>query len=211
MICHESLWLPEQQSDWYDSPKSGKIYVNENRKNLLDHHGLAVYRSHSNWDALRGDGVPDQAVSALNLGLVKVVAEQKFFRVLELPEPLPVGELFQKIEEGLGFRCCRLFGDPSTRIQRFAFLIGGFGENQWHMPQAAHEMGAEAVILGEMSEFIVMSCLEMGMPVIETLHSISEIPAIRRQAEILSEALPDLPVHHIPSGSTVYGCRIRGS
>jgi putative NIF3 family GTP cyclohydrolase 1 type 2 len=62
-------------------------------------------------------------------------------------------------------------------------------------------MGAEAVIIGEMSEFIVIACLEMGLPVIETLHSVSESPAIRRQAQILSECLPQLPVHYIPSGA----------
>ena len=39
------------------------------------------------------------------------------------------------------------------------------------MLQAAWEMGAEAIILGEMSEFIVIASLEMGMPVIESLHS----------------------------------------
>ena len=72
------------------------------------------------------------------------------------------------------------------------------------MPQAAMEMGAEAVIIGEMSEFIVIACLEMGLPVIESLHSISEIPAIRRQAEILSESLPDVKVEYMPSGATAF-------
>ena len=69
------------------------------------------------------------------------------------------------------------------------------------------EMGAEAVIVGEMSEFIVIACLEMGLPVIESLHSISEIPAIRRQAEILSESLLNARVEYIPSGATAFMSR----
>ena len=68
-------------------------------------------------------------------------------------------------------------------------------------------MGAEAVIIGEMSEFIVIACLEMGLPVIENLHSISEIPAIRRQAEILSQRFPDVRVEYIPSGATAFVSR----
>lgn len=88
-------------------------------------------------------------------------------------------------------------------------MIGGFGENQLHMPQAARVMGAEAIIIGEMSEFIVIACLEMGLPVIETLHSASESPAIRRQAAMLSEHLgkqfPGIPVTYIPSGATAMG------
>ncbi len=208
LICHESLWLPDQESDWYERPKSGKIFVNRHRKDLLDRHDLVVYRSHSNWDALPGDGVPDQAVEALSLPGIEVVAEQRFFRIHKLPQTITIREFYRKISNGLGYGGCRLFGNPEKEIQQFAFLIGGFGENQWHMAQSAYEMGAEAIILGEMSEFIVMSCLEMGMPVIETLHSVSEIPAIRRQAEVLSDSLLGTPVVYIPSGATVYGCKI---
>jgi len=97
-----------------------------------------------------------------------------------------------------------VFGDAARRVQCFAFLIGGFGENQFHMPQAARDLGAEALIIGEMSEFIVMAALEMGLPVIESLHSASESPAIRRQAELLGAALPGLDVHYIPSGATAF-------
>lgn len=69
------------------------------------------------------------------------------------------------------------------------------------MPQAARDLGAEALVIGEMNESIVVACLEMGLPVIESLHSASEIPAIKRQAAMLSKKLPDLPVHYIPSGA----------
>ena len=72
------------------------------------------------------------------------------------------------------------------------------------MPQAARDMGAEAIIIGEMSEFIVIACLEMGIPVIESLHSVSEIPAIRRQAIVLSERLPDLHVRYVSSGAMAF-------
>jgi hypothetical protein len=44
----------------------------------------------------------------------------------------------------------------------------------------------------------------MGLPVIESLHSISKIPAIRRQAEILSDRLPDIRVEYIPSGAAAF-------
>ena len=65
-------------------------------------------------------------------------------------------------------------------------------------------MGAGAIIIGEMSGFIVIACLERGMPVIESLHSASEIPAIKRQVAMLSQKFPDLPVHYISSGATAF-------
>ncbi len=201
LICHEGIWLPEQTSGWYEGPGKQDIHANRIRRKMLDRHRMVVYQSHSNWDALEKDGVPDQAVQTLGIDGLRTVARQKFFSVHELPHEITVSDLSDRVREGLSFQSCRIFGDRGKRIRRMAFLIGGFGENQWHMPQAARDMGAEAIIIGEMSEFIVIACLEMGLPVIESLHSASEIPAIRRQAAIMSNWFPDLPVHYVPSGA----------
>ena len=204
LICHESAWMPEQQSPWYDGPTAGEIAPNLMRKQLLDEHRLVVYRSHSNWDGLPGDGVADQAVAALGIEEARMVARQRFFSVQELPRAMPVQELEGIVERGLGFSRCRVFGDAAKVVRRFAFLIGGFGENQYNMPQAARDLGAEALVIGEMSEFIVIASLEMGLPVIESLHSVSECPAIRRQAAILAQVIPEVPVEYVPSGAVAF-------
>jgi putative NIF3 family GTP cyclohydrolase 1 type 2 len=204
VVCHEHLWLPRQTSGWYAAPPSGEIHSNRVRRELLERHGTVVYRSHSNWDALPADGVPDQAVAALGIAGLEVVAAQRFFKVHRLPRPAPVRELRDRAAAGLGFGGCRLFGDGGRVVERFAFLIGGFGENQWHMPQAAVEQGAEALLIGEMSEFILVAALELGVPVVETLHSASEIPAIRRQAELLGARLPGVPVRYVESGALAF-------
>lgn len=204
LICHEGIWLPEQDSPWYDGPQGDEIHGNAQRRQLLEGHSLVVYRSHSNWDALRDDGVADQAVASLGIDGLREVARQRFFSVCELPEAVAVTDLEERVAAGLGFDRTRIFGDRHRQIRRFAFLIGGFGENQHHMPQAARDMGAEAIVIGEMSEFIVIACLEMGLPVIESLHSASEIPAIRRQADLLSARLPGARVEYIASGSSAF-------
>ncbi|MBN2292203.1 MAG: Nif3-like dinuclear metal center hexameric protein [Pirellulales bacterium] len=210
VICHESVWMPEHTSDWYQGPEKNDIYSNRVRKQLLDQHQIVVYRSHSNWDALERFGVADQAVSALGIEGLQTKARQKFFSVQELPREMSVDELAKHAKIGLEFEFCRIFGDRRKTIRKFAFLIGGFGENQWNIAQAAQEMGAESVIIGEMSEFIVIAALEMGMPVIESLHSISEIPAIKRQAAMLAQKFPDLPVHYIQSGAMAFDPNLRG-
>lgn len=204
LICHESAWMPGQQSPWYDGPKDDAIAVNQMRKQLLDQHHMVVYRSHSNWDGLPVDGVADQADAALGIAGLKLVARQRFFTVQELPRPIRVRELQEIVARSLGFPQCRIFGDGDKSITRFAFLIGGFGENQYNMPQAARDMGAEAIIIGEMSEFIVIGSLELGLPVIESLHSVSESPAIRRQAVVLAKALPGIKVEFVPSGAMAF-------
>ena len=207
LICHEAIWMEPQDSSWYDGPAEYEIKPNLMRRELLDRHGIVVYRSHSNWDALPGDGIVDQAIEALGLSGLSVVSRQKYFGVHRLPESMTVKALADRAAEGLGYDGCRVFGDAAKTVRQFSFLIGGFGGNQFHMPQAAKELGSEAIIIGEMSEFIAMGALELGMPVIETLHSVSEMPGIRRQAEVLGKALPDLRVEFIPSGILSYSER----
>ncbi|MBP97374.1 hypothetical protein CMK18_15600 [Candidatus Poribacteria bacterium] len=68
------------------------------------------------------------------------------------------------------------------------------------MSQASRDTGAEAIIIGEMSKFIVIASLGMSLPVIESLHSVSEIPAIRTQSNMMKEKSPDLSTHYVPSG-----------
>lgn len=152
-------------------------------------------------DALPVYGVPDSAVAALGFGQIEAVARETFFSVQELPEAVSVEELKRRVEQCLEFSHCRIFGAKEKSICRFAFLIGGFGENQRHMPQVAMELGAEVVITGEINEMLVLSALEIGLPVIESLHSISEIPGIKNQAALLAKELPDLRVEYVPSGA----------
>ncbi len=201
IICHEIMFLWPQKSPWYKGPNTQQIKPNQIRRSILEQNKMVVYRSHSNWDALPNDGQPDQAVKALGIEGLTVAAKQKFFKVHRLPQEMTITELKDHAQKGLNFNSCRIFGNPDKKIRQFAFLIGGFGENQVHMPQAAMEMGAEAIIIGDMSEFVVIAALEMGMPVIETSHSVSENPGIRRQAEILSQKFPSLNVKYIPSGA----------
>lgn len=204
LVVHESPFAPAHTSSWYDGPRTAnEVRVNAQRRGLIERYGFAIYRIHSAWDALSGDGVPDQAVAALGLPGLRVAAIQKYFKVHALDQPMTVADLAGRARAGLRMPWPpRIFGDPQRSISRFAFLIGGFGGNQHHMPQAARDLGAEAILVGEMLESIAVSANELGMPVIETLHSLSEMPAIRRQANLLAARLPGTPVHFIDSGAT---------
>lgn len=203
LIVHETLFFRPQTSGWYDGPQTeDAIEANVRRKALLDEHHLVVYRAHSNWDALRDNGVPDQAVKALAIEGLSVIADEKFFRVHRLPQPMTVRDLAAAAQRGLDLPWFpRMFGDVDREIETFAWLIGGFGGNQVNMPQVAADLGAQCIIIGEMLEWIVIQAIECDMSVIETLHSRSEIPAIKRQAGMLAERFTDLPVHYIDSGA----------
>jgi hypothetical protein len=68
-------------------------------------------------------------------------------------------------------------------------------------PRGGYRLGAEAVVTGELTEYINLHALELGLGVIETLHSVTEKPAVRRLASMLQAHFPDLAVHYIESGA----------
>jgi putative NIF3 family GTP cyclohydrolase 1 type 2 len=203
MITHEHPWIPNQKSEWVVTDDA-EPEVNRLRKRMLQEHGITVYRCHSNWDALPQDGVPDQAVAALGIPGLKLVYSEKFFRVHELPKPIGVEDFKNEIENALGYHDCKIYGNSAKRVKKFIFYIGGFGVNQFKLGEIAKKHGVDAVILGEKKELVMLAALDLGISVIETLHSVSEIPAIRRQAEMLSEKLKGLRVVYIPSGALAF-------
>jgi putative NIF3 family GTP cyclohydrolase 1 type 2 len=203
LMVHETLYYEPQAPHWYQGPQSrDQITVNRQRRDLLERHGLVVYRAHSNWDALAVHGVPDQAVAALGVAGLQVIGQQKYFKVHRMPQPWSVDDLAMRAGRSLDLPWKpRVFGDPGRRVETFAWLIGGFGGNQLNMPQAAAELGAQCLIIGEMIEWFTIHALELGLSVIETLHSRSEIPALREQARLLAAAFPQTPVHYVDSGA----------
>jgi putative NIF3 family GTP cyclohydrolase 1 type 2 len=202
LLVHELPYFAAAPSHWINLPASEQeIGANRARRALFERHRMVVYRAHSNWDALAVDGVPDQAVRALGLGELTVVASEKYFKVHRLSAPMRVADLAERARVGLGMPWPpRVFGDPERRVETFAFLIGGFG-TIFNTPQVARRAGAQAILVGEFIEWTLIHALELDLPVVVTLHSLSEIPAIKRQAELLGERFPDLPVKHIGSGA----------
>ena len=80
-------------------------------------------------------------------------------------------------------------------------LIGGFGGNQFSIPEEVHRLGAEAVVAGDLVEYVTLHALELGLGVVEALHSATENPALRRLAELLRERFPGVPVRYLESGA----------
>jgi putative NIF3 family GTP cyclohydrolase 1 type 2 len=95
----------------------------------------------------------------------------------------------------------RFFGDPEREVRRIAPLIGGFGGNQFSIPEEVHRLGAEAIVAGDLVEYVTLHALELGLGVVETLHSATENPALQRLAELLGARFHGVPVRYIESGA----------
>jgi putative NIF3 family GTP cyclohydrolase 1 type 2 len=198
LVVHEAWWFEEQHSPWYRELPAWSKPVNQARLQRLVAHGICLYRCHSNWDARPGDGVADQIGPAL--GLEQEVARGRFTRVFEI-EPTTLAGLATRVKERLELPAVRVFGDLDQPVRRVAPLIGGFGGNQSSIPEEVYRLGAEAVVTGELTEYINLHAQELGMGVVETLHSATENPAMRRLAALLRARFPQVPVRYIESGA----------
>jgi len=198
MVVHEALFYNEQRSPWYDEPKTWAKLVNRNRIKVLLDNKMCVYRCHSNWDACPKYGVVDAI--AERLGFAKELGRSKFTRVYEI-DPVSLEEFAETVRRRLDIPTVRYIGDPKTVITRVAPLVGGFGGNQFNMPEMVLSMGAEAIILGDMVEYIAVHARELGLAVIETLHSTTENIGIQNLARLLAERFPSTNVKFINSGA----------
>ncbi len=198
LVVHEAWWFDAQHSPWHADLPAWSKPVNLGRLRLLTEHGLCLYRCHSNWDARPGDGVADRIGPAL--GLEREVARGRFTRVFEVP-PVGLGALAGRVKERLGLPAVRFFGDPAREIRRVAPLIGGFGGNQHSIPEEVHRLGAEAVVTGDLVEYVTLHALELGLGVVEALHSATENPAMQRLTELHRARFPGVPERYVESGA----------
>ena len=88
-------------------------------------------------------------------------AKTKFTRVYEIV-PTSLKQLAEEVGQNLNC-VTRYFGDGEKTIAKVSPLIGGFGGNQVNMPEMVWRMGTEAIILGDMIEYIAINALELGL------------------------------------------------
>ena len=127
------------------------------------------------------------------------MARGRFVRVFEV-EPVTRGALAGSVKTRLDLPAVRVFGDLDRKVRFVAPLIGGFGGNQMSIPEEAQRLGAQVVVAGDLVEHVNVHALELRLGAIETLHSATENPAMRRLAGLLRGRFPTVPVRYIESG-----------
>jgi putative NIF3 family GTP cyclohydrolase 1 type 2 len=206
LLVHEQLFVGEQRSSWYEEAPMWAKPVNQRRMQALLDGGFTVFRYHSNWDAYPVHGVSDSFGRAL--GLTDEIARGAYTRTYQV-EPVSLGDLTRSVREAMGIGAVRLFGDPKRTIEKVGTMIGGFGGNQFNMPEELLEQNADVVVMADMNEYTALNALEIGLAVIETLHSASEEPAMQEMARLVAERFSELDVRYLPSGVHTYGITSR--
>jgi hypothetical protein len=187
VLSHEILWFPSSDSPWYATLSLAERPHNIARRELLDRHGMAVCRCHSNWDCIPEHGIADSCARALGLG--EPTYRSKYVRLYTF-EPVTVAELAQRAKTRLGV--------PGARVvQRIGVGYGGFGQS-WQCLDEFIMQGAEAVILAR-------RLTAPSAPPSTRARGHRDLTRGGREpacefACLLQERLPELPVWFIDAG-----------
>lgn len=190
LITHEPLFFPYVDTPWYRNWPVEAKPANRARRAILERNGIAVYGFHSPWDAMPRDGTVDRCAAAL--GFRKVIGAGFAAKVYEVDE-VSVGELAKHVRRSLASPPVRVIGDLEQRVRRVGLCIGGLGQT-FGAPEEVVDMGAEAIVFGEMLEYTLQHGVELGVAMVEAGHCATETPGMRRLAQVLEEALPEAPV-----------------
>ena len=196
VLTHEIPFFASAKSNWFRTMPEEERPYNIARRSILDAHGMAVCRCHSNWDGTPG-GVIDSCAEAL--GFEDIASGGDYCRTYAI-EPLTVAELADHAKLARGVPVVRVAGDAGRMVTLGTVMYGGLLQH-WHGVDEALLSGADAIICGEALDYSFRAAVDADIPLIENARISSENPGKRQFARKLSTKLPpEMPVRFIDAG-----------
>ncbi len=192
VIAHESLYYPYDAVNRQDNPHGWQDWpTNRQRRELLERHNLVLLRAHGSADDIC---IFDDFAALLDLG-APVLADG-LHKVYEI-EPCTLGALVEEVKRRTGMPAVRVAAPRGIDqvVRRVGLPWGGLGlfVNVGYQ-QRVIEMGCDVLIAGEADNYGFRFCAELGIPMIETGHEISENPGLEHFAQLLRTQRPELDV-----------------
>ncbi len=191
IITHESLYYPYDAIVRDDNPPNWENWpVNKQRRNLLSKYNLTVLRIHTLadmicvFDAFRKQlNLPDQPARQGN------AYNHKRFDIT----PCKLSELINYVKQSVGIDHIRVSAPNGLDqiVSKVGLLWGGIGlfVNVIHQAKLL-ELGCDVFIAGESDDYGFRFARDLGIPLIETSHEISENEGIKEFCNILSKGFP---------------------
>jgi putative NIF3 family GTP cyclohydrolase 1 type 2 len=197
IIAHEPTFYNHQdETKWLNGDP-----VYQYKRDLLDKHGIVVWRFHDGIHAHKPDGV--------RMGVLQALGWDKYYNandpfLIELPSPTPFGQLLTHCKKGLNIGKLKFIGDPTQDCKRIVLSPGAPGG----MRQIANiqKYQPDCFITGEVNEWetneYVRDARIQGrkLSLIVLGHSVSEEPGLEWLVPVLKQKAPGIPVTHLPSG-----------
>jgi putative NIF3 family GTP cyclohydrolase 1 type 2 len=169
------------------------------KRQLIDQHGLVIWRFHDYWHSVEPDGIGVGVLA--QLGWQSYVSPDVPY--LTMPAT-PLAELADELRRKLHVPSVRLVGDPGLICEKVALMVGAAG-GRWQIG-ALSALSVDAMICGELNEWetseYVRDAVQLGRKVglIVVGHANSEEAGIGYLVDWLKPLLPDVPAHFVPAG-----------
>lgn len=198
VVAHESLYYPYDAVVRSDNPPGWQDWpTNRQRRELLDRYDLALLRAHGSADDIC---IFDDFAALLGLG--EPVAVDGLHKVYEIA-PCTLTDLVQEVKRRTEMPALRVSAPRGMEqvVHRVGLPWGGLGlfVNVGYQ-QHVIEQGCDVLIAGESDNYGFRFCAELGIPMIETGHEISENPGLEHFTQLLHARRPEIDWHffHCP-------------
>ena len=205
VVCHELPFIGVgnfSEGKWQvgdPDPRPETIPPDEERRRILEDNRITLFMCHYGLDELI---VYDAFAEALGLG--EPIRGTGWTKVYDVGETT-VEALAQRAKRVFNLPFVRVAGDPRKTVHCAGSLWGGLGlnNNAKNLLRREIDHGADVCFAGEMDEFAAYQAEAWGVPIIECGHAVSEMPGLRRFAEMVRDALPELRVEFVPNRAPI--------
>ena len=221
IIVHEpTFYTSADGAGWFeDFPNS----VYEEKRRLIDEHGIAIWRDHDHMHAHDPDGIFTGVIKYLGWeGHCKVDNSSGVFAhfLIDFPETT-LGELCRHVVDTIGINGLRYIGDPSAHVSSLAMVghimpmsrprsDGGRPVEYGVQMIDLLERQVDVIMPGETIDWTVLSYLRDAVQLgrakgmIHVGHFNWEELGMKYAQEWISGLVPELEVTYVPSGD-MYG------
>lgn len=195
IIAHEPTFYNHQDDiNWVQDNE-----VTKKKQDLLQNHGIAVWRFHDYWHAYKPDGIMQGVLK--KTGWLPHYSQQGG---LTIPAA-PLKKIIEHLKSSMGIAHVRVIGDPGQICRKIALLPGAWGgQRQVSIVQRDHP---DLLIVGELQEWETAEYIRdarafgSGTALIILGHAESEEPGMEWLVEWLQPRVQDLKITHLPSGN----------
>ncbi|HEV2481051.1 MAG TPA: Nif3-like dinuclear metal center hexameric protein [Puia sp.] len=197
IIAHEpTFYNHTDETDWL-----GADPVLRFKKNLLEKHGIVVWRFHDGIHAHNPDGI--------RMGVLQALGWDGYYDpsnppLTILPSPTPLANLIDLLKKKLATGPLKYIGDlaqPCTRIVLSPGAAGGRKQIGW-----IQQFQPDTFVCGELNEWETSEYIRDAryqgkkISLVVLGHSVSEEPGMEWLVPVLKKKIPGVPVTHLPSG-----------
>jgi putative NIF3 family GTP cyclohydrolase 1 type 2 len=196
IVAHEpTFYSHTDETDWLKDDTVFRF-----KKDLLDSHGIVVWRCHDYIHAHRPDGIL--------MGVLTALGWLKFYNpgephLVTVPA-ISLGDIVKKAKKQLGIERMKAIGSLSQSCQRIVISPGAAG-GRAQIGQL-RKYKPDLLIVGELNEWETSEYIRDAryqgekMSLLVLGHSVSEEPGLQWMVAWLTPKVPGVKITHIPSG-----------